>query len=68
MSYAGDADAMLAALRQTLNWERARGDLDNATVAHILSEAARTAEHDIAPLDIPVDRDGALFEAGRVRG
>ncbi len=58
---------MLDALARTPNWARARGELDEATVASILTEAAKMAEDVVAPVDIAADRQGALFEGGRVR-
>ncbi|MCB1389783.1 MAG: acyl-CoA dehydrogenase family protein, partial [Rhodobacteraceae bacterium] len=67
MSYRADADALLDALARTPNWARARGELDDATVSSILTEAAKLAETVISPLDMPADRQGAVFENGRVR-
>lgn len=67
MTYRSDVDAMLDALSRTPNWARARGALDDETVASVLTEAAKLAEGVVAPLDLPADREGAVFDAGRVR-
>ncbi|MFN4099862.1 MAG: acyl-CoA dehydrogenase family protein [Pararhodobacter sp.] len=67
MTYQTDADAMLDALARTPNWARARGELDDQTVTSILTEAAKIAEDVVAPVDIPADREGAVFSGGRVR-
>jgi alkylation response protein AidB-like acyl-CoA dehydrogenase len=67
VTYRTDADAMLDALNRTPNWARVRGDLDTATVESILTEAAKLAESVVDPLDIPADREGAVFVDGKVR-
>ena len=67
MSYRSDAEAMRDALSRTPNWSRARGALDDATLEQVLTEAAKVAESVVAPLDLPADRQGAVFEGGHVR-
>ncbi|WP_220443872.1 acyl-CoA dehydrogenase family protein [Pararhodobacter zhoushanensis] len=67
MTYRHDASAMMAALTVTPNWARVRGPIDDETLESILTEAAKMAEGAIAPLDIPADREGAVFDAGSVR-
>lgn len=67
MTYQSDATAMIDALNRTPNWARVRGDIDNAILDSILTEAAKVAETVVDPLDIVGDREGAVFENGRVR-
>jgi len=67
VTYRTDADAMLDALNRTPNWARVRGGLDDATLESILTEAAKLAETVIDPLYVPSDREGAVYENGKVR-
>ncbi len=67
MSYQSDADAMLDALMRTPNWARVRGEIDDAMLAGVLTEAAKIAENVVDPLDKVSDREGAVFENGKVR-
>lgn len=67
MSYQSDADAMLDALARTPNWARARGEIDDAMIGSILSEAAKIAENVVHPLNVISDREGAVYESGVVR-
>ena len=66
MSFRDDADAMTLALAQTPNWARVRGDLDDAALRDILTEAAKCAETVVAPLDAAADRIGARVVDGHV--
>lgn len=66
MSFADDTARMLEALTRTPGWDRAKGALDDETVAAILSEAARFAETVIAPLNAIGDREGVRLEDGQV--
>lgn len=66
MSFAADADAMIAALARTPDWARVPGAPDKATLRAILDEAAGIAESLIAPLDKDADRIGAQVVDGRV--
>lgn len=67
MSFTQDASHMLDALQRTPGWDIARGDLDDATVAAVLDEAAKVAETLVAPLNPIADREGAEFLDGSVR-
>ncbi len=66
MSYAADAAAMLDALARTPDWPRVAGDLDTETLDAILTEAAKLAEGQVAPLNPISDRVGARFAGGKV--
>jgi len=57
---------MLDALNRTPNWARVRAGIDDAMLSSILDEAAKVSENVVAPLDVISDREGAVFENGRV--
>ena len=67
MTYADNAAAMLSALAVTPDWPRVAGDvIDTETLDAILTEAAKLAEGQVAPLNPISDRIGATFADGKV--
>lgn len=70
MGFADQARRTLDILAVTPGWHRLqelRPDLDDATVASVLEEAARFAEKVLAPLNVGGDRQGARVVDGRVQ-
>lgn len=70
MGFADQAQRTLSMLGATPGWHRLkelRPDLDDATVASVLDEAARFAETVLAPLNAGGDRQGAQVLEGRVK-
>jgi len=70
MGFADQVLRTLDILAVTPGWHRLqelRPDLDDATVASVLEEAARFAENVLAPLNVGGDRQGAQVVEGRVR-